>query len=117
MHVRVNGARLYFDLDGLGLVADRSRMRERPTLLRLHDDPGAFDRLMYKPAFSALATIAHVVYLGHRGNGRSKHGDPLSGLSRSGAMTCAASVRRWVSSVRLSLASPMRPATPTIQPS
>jgi pimeloyl-ACP methyl ester carboxylesterase len=48
-------------------------MREKPTLLLLHGGPG-FDHSLYKPAFSRLADIAQVIYLDHRGNGRSESG-------------------------------------------
>jgi proline iminopeptidase len=48
-------------------------MREKPTLILLHGGPG-FDHTIYKPAYSALADIAQVIYLDHRGNGRSDAG-------------------------------------------
>jgi proline iminopeptidase len=48
-------------------------MVDMPTLLLLHGGPGA-DHSIYKPAFSALTDVAQVVYLDHRGNGRSEHG-------------------------------------------
>ena len=70
MYIHVNGARLYFDVEGAGLVPDGQRMREKPTLLLLHGGPG-FDHTMFKPAFSALADIAQVIYYDHRGQGRS----------------------------------------------
>jgi len=70
MHVLVNGVRLFFDVEGLGLVPDGPRMRQRPTVLLLHGGPG-FDHTMYKPAFSALAEVAQVIYYDHRGQGRS----------------------------------------------
>ena len=70
MYVTVNGARLYFDVEGAGLVPHGPRMREKPTLLMLHGGPG-FDHTIYKPAFSQLADIAQVIYLDQRGNGRS----------------------------------------------
>ena len=75
MHITVNGARLYFDVEGPGLVPDGKSMRQRPTLLLLHGGPG-FDHSSFKPAFSTLTDIAQVVYLDHRGNGRSDYGDP-----------------------------------------
>lgn len=75
MHVTVNGARLYFDVEGAALVADGKTMRERTTLLLLHGGPG-FDHSLFKPAFGALADVAQVIYLDHRGNGRSDYGDP-----------------------------------------
>ncbi|HJQ60581.1 MAG TPA: alpha/beta hydrolase [Vineibacter sp.] len=75
MHVLVNGVRLYFDVEGAQLVPDGARMREKPTVLLLHGGPG-FDHSIYKPAYSALADIAQVVFLDHRGNGRSEAGEP-----------------------------------------
>jgi pimeloyl-ACP methyl ester carboxylesterase len=75
MFVHVNGVRLYFDVEGAGLVPDGPRMRAKPTLLLLHGGPG-FDHSLYKPAFSALAQVAQIVYLDHRGNGRSSGDDP-----------------------------------------
>lgn len=73
MHVLVNGVRLFFDVEGAKLVPDGAAMRERPTLLLLHGGPG-FDHALYKPAYSALADVAQVIYLDHRGNGRSDSG-------------------------------------------
>jgi proline iminopeptidase len=75
MHITVNGARLFFDVDGAKLVPDGTRMRERPTLVLLHGGPGG-DHSTFKPRFSGLADIAQLVYLDHRGNGRSERGDP-----------------------------------------
>jgi proline iminopeptidase len=73
MQVLVNGVRLFFDVEGMKLVPDGPLMRERPTLLLLHGGPG-FDHSIYKPAYSALADITQIIYLDHRGNGRSDDG-------------------------------------------
>jgi len=73
MHVFINGVRLFFDVEGAKLVPDGPAMREKPTLLLLHGGPG-FDHSIYKPAYSALADIAQIIYLDHRGNGRSEDG-------------------------------------------
>ena len=70
MHVLVNGVRLFFDVEGAKLVPDGAAMREKPTLILLHGGPG-FDHTIYKPAYGALADVAQVIYLDHRGNGRS----------------------------------------------
>jgi pimeloyl-ACP methyl ester carboxylesterase len=45
-------------------------MKSKPTLLLLHGGPGG-DHTYYKPYFSQFSDIAQVVYLDHRGNGRS----------------------------------------------
>jgi proline iminopeptidase len=73
MHVSVNGVRLFFDVEGTKFVPDGPMMREKPALLMLHGGPG-FDHSVYRPAYSALADIAQIVYLDHRGNGRSEDG-------------------------------------------
>ena len=73
MRVLVNGVHLYFDIEGAGLVPDGPTMCAKPTLLLLHGGPG-MDHSLYKPAYSALADVAQVVYLDHRGNGRSEAG-------------------------------------------
>jgi proline iminopeptidase len=77
MFVDVNGAKLYFDVEGAGLVPFGPTMRAKPTLVLLHGGPG-FDHTMFKPAFSALADVAQIVYFDHRGNGRSSRGDPAT---------------------------------------
>jgi proline iminopeptidase len=77
MRVEVNGTRLYFDVEGLALVPEGPRLRAKPTLILLHGGPG-FDHAIYKPAFSALADVAQIIYLDHRGQGRSTGDDPAA---------------------------------------
>ena len=76
MHVDVNGARLWFDVEGAGLVPDGAEMRERPTVVLVHGGPGSFDHSYLKPDFSRLAEVAQVVYFDLPGHGRSDWGDP-----------------------------------------
>ncbi len=73
MHVLVNGVRLFFDVEGAGLVTDGAQMRQRPTVVLLHGGPGA-DHSHYRPQMSPLADVAQLVFYDHRGNGRSEHG-------------------------------------------
>ncbi len=77
MRVLVNGVRLFFDVEGSGLVPDGPAMRGKPTIVLLHGGPG-FDHSIYKPVLSSLADIAQVVFLDHRGNGRSDPGPQSS---------------------------------------
>ena len=90
MYVTVNGARLFFDVDGEGLTPDGKAMRQKPTVIMVHGGPGA-DHSISKPYFSQLKDIAQVIYYDHRGNGRSdlcdetswnlaQWGDDLKGL-------------------------------------
>lgn len=75
MYVAVNGARLYFDVDGEGLTPDGPALRQKPTVIMVHGGPGA-DHSVAKPFFSQLTDIAQVIYYDHRGNGRSDLSDP-----------------------------------------
>ncbi|MFK7752690.1 MAG: alpha/beta fold hydrolase [Sedimentitalea sp.] len=75
MYASINGATLYFDVDGVGLAPDGPEMRERPTVVLVHGGPGA-DHTVYKPSFSALRDVAQVIYYDHRGNGRSSFCTP-----------------------------------------
>ena len=69
------GVQLFVDIEGAGLVPDGAAMRVKPTLLLLHGGPG-YDHSGFKPAFSQLADIAQIVYLDHRGHGRSSRCPP-----------------------------------------
>jgi pimeloyl-ACP methyl ester carboxylesterase len=68
------GVRLFVDIEGPGLVVDGgpdgASMREKPTLILLHGGPG-YDHSGFKPLFSRLADLAQIVYVDHRGHGRS----------------------------------------------
>jgi proline-specific peptidase len=75
MRVNIGDVRLFFDVEGAKLRPDGPMMREVPTVILLHGGPG-FDHSNFKPDFSRLAEVAQVVYLDHRGNGRSDRGDP-----------------------------------------
>jgi proline iminopeptidase len=90
MYAQVNGARLFFDVDGESLTPDGKTMRQKPTVIMVHGGPGG-DHTVFKPYFSQLTDIAQVIYYDHRGNGRSdlcdenswnlaQWGDDLKGL-------------------------------------
>src|SRR5215469_11506085 len=70
MHTEVNGARIFFDVVGPRLQPDGARMAERPSLIVLHGGPG-FDHASMRPYFDRFADTHQVIYLDHRGNGRS----------------------------------------------
>ena len=91
MEIDVNGTRLWFDVDGAGLVPDGPVMRRRPTIVLVHGGPASYDHSYFKPAFAALTRSAQVVYLDLRDHGRSARGDP-------GALTvevCAEDIRAF----------------------
>lgn len=75
MRIHVNGVSLFFDTEGPVLEQQGPELRERPTVVAIHGGPG-LDHSMYRPALSALARTAQVVYLDLRGNGRSERSTP-----------------------------------------
>lgn len=77
MYIEVNGTRLFVDIEGPGLVPDGATMREKPTLVLLHGGPAA-DHSYFKPTFSALSGVAQLIYVDHRGCGRSADSDPAT---------------------------------------
>ena len=64
------GVRLFIDVEGAALVPDGPRLREKPVMLLLHGGPG-FDHASFKPVFSRLAERCQLIYVDHRGHGRS----------------------------------------------
>ena len=81
MFVTVNGARLFFDTAGSGLAIDGERMREKPSLIVMHGGPG-FDHSTMRPYFDRFADTHQVIYLDHRGNGRSGGGPETWNLAQ-----------------------------------
>lgn len=77
MFAAVRGTRLYFDVEGAGLVPDGPVMRERPVAFLVHGGPGG-DHSGFKPSMSPLAGRMQLVYFDHRGQGRSDKGDPAT---------------------------------------
>src|SRR6185437_6525884 len=72
MFANVRGTRIYFDIEGAGLVPDGDRMRERPVAMVIHGGPGG-EHSGFKPAMSPLAGRMQLLYFDHRGQGRSAH--------------------------------------------
>jgi proline iminopeptidase len=64
------GTRLFFDVVGSGLDPTPDALVPKPTLLLLHGGPG-FDHSSYRPYFDRFADTHQVVFVDHRGQGRS----------------------------------------------
>ena len=87
MYVHVNGTRLFFDVAGPGLRPCDGVLAEVPTLLILHGGPGS-DHSAVKAPLLPLADRYQLVWIDHRGNGRSARQRPgASGRSTSGPTT------------------------------
>lgn len=75
MRVAVNGVQLFFDADGAKWRPEGKTLSEVPTILMLHGGPGS-DHANFKPFLLDLPARAQVIYLDHRGNGRSDVSTP-----------------------------------------
>jgi len=75
MRARIRDTEIFFDIDGMGLVADGTRMREKPVAFLIHGGPGG-DHTGTKAACTPLSDKIQLVYFDHRGQGRSARGDP-----------------------------------------
>ena len=74
MRARIRDTEIYFDVEGMGLVPDRRRMREQPVAFVIHGGPGG-DHSGFKPGMAPLSQRMQLVYFDHRGQGRSARGD------------------------------------------
>lgn len=75
MKAKINGTEIYFDIEGTGLQADGDSMRDRPVVFLLHGGPGG-DHVSMRASLSPLREFAQLVYVDHRGSGRSAPADP-----------------------------------------
>ena len=73
MKARIRGTEIWFDVEGAGLVPDGPRMVEKPVAFVIHGGPGG-DHTYYKPWLTPLADKMQLVYIDHRGQGRSARG-------------------------------------------
>ena len=74
MFARVNGCRIFFDVEGLQYVPDGPVMREKPVCLVLHGGPGA-DHTHFMPDLSPLSEVCQLIYIDDRNTGRSERTD------------------------------------------
>jgi proline iminopeptidase len=73
LKARIRGTEIWFDVEGAGLVPDGPRMVEKPVAFVIHGGPGG-DHSYYKPWLSPLTDVMQLVYIDHRGQGRSARG-------------------------------------------
>ena len=74
MFARVNGCRIFFDVEGLQYIPDGPVMREKPVCLVLHGGPGA-DHTHFMPDLSPLSEVCQLIYIDDRNTGRSERTD------------------------------------------
>jgi proline iminopeptidase len=70
MFATLNGVTLYFDVVGAGTVPTDRGMAPKPVLFVLHGGPGC-DHTYFRPFLDILSDRVQLIYVDHRGNGRS----------------------------------------------
>lgn len=71
MKAAIRGTEIYFDVAGMQLAPQGDEFVERPVLFMLHGGPGG-DHLRFKQHSLELQEVAQLVFIDHRGCGRSK---------------------------------------------
>lgn len=71
MKATIRGTEIYFDIAGMQLAPVKDGFEERPVVFLLHGGPGG-DHLRFKQHSSELQDVAQLVFIDHRGCGRSK---------------------------------------------
>lgn len=71
MKAKIRGTEIYFDVAGMQLKPVGCDFIEKPVMFMLHGGPGG-DHLRYKQHSLELQEIAQLVFIDHRGCGRSK---------------------------------------------
>ncbi len=74
MFAKVNGYKIFFDVEGLQFVPDGPIMREKPVCLVLHGGPGS-DHSHFMPDLSPLSEYCQLIYIDDRNTGRSERID------------------------------------------
>lgn len=70
MYAKINGVKLFFDVEGKQYVPDGHIMRKKPVCFLLHGGPG-LSHYHFLPAFCALADTMQLVFIDHRRCGLS----------------------------------------------
>jgi proline iminopeptidase len=70
MRAKIRDTEIYFDVEGASVVPDGPRMVEKPVMFAVHGGPG-MDHTSHKPVLSPLSDKVQIVYIDHRGQGRS----------------------------------------------
>lgn len=70
MKAHINGVDIFFDVVGSGLRPTPQGMVEKPVVFVHHGGPGC-DHTLFRPYLDDLAETAQLVFVDHRGTGRS----------------------------------------------
>jgi proline iminopeptidase len=71
MKAKIRGTEIYFDIAGMQIRPEKKNFKEYPVLFMLHGGPGG-DHSRFKQHSLALQESAQLIFIDHRGCGRSK---------------------------------------------
>lgn len=71
MKAVIRGTEIYFDIAGMQIAPVKNTFENRPVIFMLHGGPGG-DHLRFKQHSIDLQDVAQLVFIDHRGCGRSK---------------------------------------------
>lgn len=71
MYIDIGDTKLFFEVYGSKLVPAGAETVVKPTVIFLHGGVGFFDHTVYVDFWSQFADVAEVIFLDHRGGGRS----------------------------------------------
>src|SRR5258708_8686705 len=71
MKAKIRNTEIYFDIAGMQLAPHGKNFVEKPIVFMLHGGPGG-DHLRFKQHSLELQDVAQLVFIDHRGCGRSK---------------------------------------------
>ncbi|MDY0404796.1 alpha/beta fold hydrolase [Virgibacillus sp. 179-BFC.A HS] len=75
MFANINGAKLFYDVDGASVRIANGKIVHKPVIFIVHGGPGG-SHLGFKPYFDSLADHAQLVYVDQRGCGFSEEDQP-----------------------------------------
>lgn len=70
MYAHINGTRIFFDVEGVGVTFEDDEVIEKEACFILHGGPGS-NHLAYKNALTPLTKFLQLVYVDNRGSGFS----------------------------------------------
>jgi proline iminopeptidase len=73
MFAKINGTRIFFDVEGMGYVPEGPSLKQKPVCFVLHGGPGG-DHTGFKPTMSPLSEYMQLIYIDNRGSGQSDRG-------------------------------------------
>lgn len=74
MYAHLNGVDLYFDVVGAGYRPTPDGPVDKPVMFVHHGGPGC-DHTLFRPFLDDLAEVAQLIFVDHRGTGRSGRAD------------------------------------------